>query len=106
MVQMALGASGTWGCGAWHSNSWLQINWDHRAESLSVAVKELIPIALASVVWGQTWHAYQVRCLYANQVVVATLQSRTSKDAGVMHLLRCLTFVEAQLDCHLYGAIH
>lgn len=34
---------------------------------------------------------------------MAALKSRTSKDAGVMHLIRCLTFVEAQLGCHLYG---
>ena len=30
-------------------------------------------------------------------------QSRSSKDAGVMHLLRCLIFEETHLGCHLYG---
>ena len=38
-----------------------------------------------------------------NQVVVEALRSRSSKDGGAMHLLRCLIFVEAHLGCHLYG---
>ncbi len=34
---------------------------------------------------------------------MAALRTRSSRDEGVMHLLRCLIFVEAQLDCHLSG---
>ena len=41
-------------------------------------------------------------CHCDNQVVVACLRSRTSKHKGLMHLLRCLVFVEAYFDCHLY----
>ena len=54
--------------------------------------------------YGEVLRGCRVRCRCDNQVVVAALQSRTSRDAGVMHLIRCLVFVEAQLGCHLFGA--
>ena len=103
VLEMASDASGSWGCGAWHADSWFQCAWDHRAASLSIAAKELVPIVLACALWGRTWHAHRIRCLCDNQVLVAALQSRSSRDAGVMHLLRCLTFAEAQIGCHLFG---
>lgn len=52
MVVMASDASGTWGCGAWHGNSWFQLHWDHRADPLSIVAKELIPIVLACAMPG------------------------------------------------------
>ena len=86
---------------AWYNTSWLP--WDSRASSLSIAVKELVPIILACAAWGQSWHTCQVWCRCDNQVVVAALRSWSCKDPGVMHLLRCLTYIEAQIGCHLYG---
>ena len=95
-------ASGSWGCGAWHNKSWFQVQWGPSAQALSIAAKELIPIILACAAWGSTWHGQRVLCHCDNQVVVACLRSRTSKDTGVMHLLRCLVFVEAHHHCHLH----
>lgn len=51
--------------------------------------------------WGISWRDHQVTCHYDNQVIVACWQSRTSKNAGITHLLRCLVFVEARHHCHL-----
>ena len=62
-----------------------------------------MPVLFACALWGGAWHAHRVRCLCDNQVVVAALQSRLCRDAGVMHLLQCLAFVEAQIGCHLFG---
>ena len=95
-------ASGSWGCGAWHLQSWFQVPWDGRARHLSIAAKELVPIILACAVWGPSWWGHQVCCQCDNQVVTAALHARTSRDNGVMHLLRCLVFVEARCHCHLY----
>ncbi len=102
-VELVSDASGSWGCGAWHGNSWFQVQWDRRADKISIAVKELLPIVLTCVMWGHAWRTHQVRCLCDNQVIVAALQSRSSRDPGVMHLLRCLVFAEAQLGCFLQG---
>ncbi len=102
-VELVSDASGSWGCGAWYGKSWFQVPWGSWAGNYSIAAKELLPIVLACATWGHMWHARQVRCLCDNQVVVAALQSRSSRDPGVMHLLRCLVFVEAQLGCYLQG---
>lgn len=100
-VEVTSDASGSWGCGVWHQNSWFQVQWDPRSQGLSIAQKELIPIILACATWDHAWHGRQVRCHCDNQVVVACLHSRTSKDRGIMHLLRCLVFVEAHHSCYL-----
>ena len=95
-------ASGSWGCGAWHNHLWFQLRWDSRAQALSIAEKELIPIILALAMWGSNWSNCQIICHCDNQVVVACLRSRTSKCKGVMHLLRCLFFIEARQRCYLH----
>ena len=100
-LQITSDASGSWGCGAWHGHSWFQVRWDERSHHLSIVEKELIPIIIACVVWGSSWQGHQVRCYCDNQVIVACLRSRTSKQQGIMHLLRCLLFIEATRDYHL-----
>ena len=100
-LQVTSDASGSWGCGAWHGHSWFQVRWDERSHHLSIAEKELVPIIIACVVWGGSWQGHQVLCHCDNQVIVACLRSRTSKNKGIMHLLRCLLFIEATRDCHL-----
>lgn len=100
-VEVTTDASGTWGCGGWHEDKWFQLQWDARSQHLSIAEKELIPITLACAMWGSSWHGRQVVCYCDNQVVVACLRSRSSRDKGVMHLLRSLVFIEAHFNCHL-----
>ena len=101
-VELTSDASGSWGCGAWCGSSWFQLEWDHKAYCLSIPEKELIPIILACASWGAKWKGHQVRCRCDNQVIVAALRSRTSKVKGIMHLLRCLVFIEAHHNCYLY----
>ena len=100
-TEMASDASGSWGGGAWHTNQWFQVQWGPHSHGLSIAEKELIPIILACDVWGHSWQGHRILCHCDNQVVVAALRSRTSKAKGLMHLLRCLAFVEAQHQCHI-----
>ena len=101
-LEVTSDASGSWGCATWHGHHWFQVKWCSRAEPLSIAEKELIPIILALVAWGDSWAHRQIICHCDNQVVVACLRSRTSKCKGVMHLLRCLLFIEAHQRCYLY----
>ena len=100
-LDMSSDVSGSWGCGAWHQSRWLQVQWGPQSQSLSIAEKELVPIILACDLWGQAWQGRRVRCHCDNQVLVACLCSRMSKNKGLMHLLRCLVFVMAQHQCHL-----
>lgn len=99
--EMASDASGSWGAGAWHGRAWFQVRWDDRFSNFSIACKEFIPILLACQTWGHQWRGCEVVCHCDNQVVVAGLRTRSSRDDMVMHLLRCLVFIEAQLGCYL-----
>ena len=100
--EMASDASGSWGCGAWHQDRWFQIQWDNGTLGLSIAVKELIPIIVAGVVWGRLWTGHRIICHCDNQAVIACIRSRTSRHSGIMHLLRSLVFVEAYFQFHFH----
>lgn len=100
-VELYSDASGSWGCGTYSGVEWFQLQWDPTSQHLSIAEKELIPIILACAAWGSSWQNQRVICHCDNQVIVACLQSRTSKNPGIMHLLRCLVFVEARYGYHL-----
>ena len=100
-VHLFTDASGSWGCAAWHGDTWFQVEWDPHSRSLSIAEKELIPIILACQVWGTSWSGCRVICHCDNQEVVADMRSRSAKHKGMMHLLRCMVFAEARLQCSL-----
>lgn len=79
--EMTSDASGSWGCGAWQGTAWFQIQWDSRSQDLGITCKELIPIVMACETWGARWRGRQVTCHCDNQVVVAGLWTRSSRDA-------------------------
>lgn len=86
-------ASGSWGCGAFiDSGEWFQYRWPSEYEGVHITSKELLPIVVGCAVWGKKWKSCTVRCLCDNAAVVAVVRSGSSRDQGVMHLLRCLFF--------------
>lgn len=87
-------ASGHWGCDAWYSQSWFQYRWGDLEQDLDISVKELTPIIIAAVTWGKAWRGQRISCYCNNQAVVSVLSSRSKKH--LMHLLRCLFFIEAR----------
>lgn len=99
-VEIASDASGSWGCGAWYNQFWFQLEWDNHSESLDITCKELIPIILACLAWGHAWSGHRVICHCDNQAVVACLCSRSSRQPMLMHMLRCLVFIEARQMPH------
>ena len=101
-VEMALDASGSWGCGAWNGTQWFQLQWSEASISLPIVVKELLPIVLAAELWGSQWRNCVVHCHCDNQAVIGCLRSRTSKNKHCMHMLRVLVFVEAQHSFHFH----
>lgn len=94
-------ASGSWGCGAWCELQWFQLQWDSQSEGKQIAVKELLPVIIASAVWGHGWSGKCVVSNCDNQAVVAVLNSRYSREKDIMQLLRCLFFLEAHFQFQL-----
>ena len=100
-VEIVSDASGAWGCGAYWHPQWFQIQWSARAQPLPIAVKELLPVIVAVAVWGPRWGQSRIRCHCDNQSVVHDIRSRTSRHPHMMHLLRCLVFLEARYQIEL-----
>lgn len=99
-------ASGNWGCGAFSSASdWFQLQWPSSWNTVHITIKELVPIVLACAIWGRQWQGKSVRCVCDNAAVVAIVNSGSSKDALVMHLMRCLFFFQAVFSLSIH-AVH
>lgn len=88
-------AAGRWGCGAVYNQAWFQLQWPEGCEQFSIAFKELVPILIAALVWGKGWEGQRVLSFCDNEAVVHMIASRSSENAELMHLLRCLFFIEA-----------
>ena len=75
------------------------------ASQWQIAPKELLPIVMASVVWGKEWTDKRVVCHCDNMAVVEILNGGYSKDALLMQLLRSLFFITEHYKC-LIEAVH
>ena len=100
-VEVTSDASRQWGCGAWSWCNWFQFEWLDMARHHHIAFKELITILLACATWGRRWHGARVLCWCDNQAAVGAVTSRSCQDPTLMHLLRCLFFIEAHCQFEL-----
>lgn len=93
-------ASGTWGCGAFclPSEEWFQLQWSSNWQDLHISAKELLPLVVSAIIWGDQWRGQLVRFRSDNQAVVSVLSRRSAKDPHMCHLLRCLVFLEAKYE--------
>ena len=79
-------ASGGWGCGCYWSGRWFQLEWVPQWRDKSIALKELLPIVIACVIWGTNWRGEAVMARSDNMSGVAVINSRSSCDPELMHL--------------------
>ena len=79
-LEVTSDASGNWGCGAFSSGEWFQLQWDSSMTPVHITVKELIPIVIAAMLWGHKWAGKTVRALCDNMAIVHVLHSRQSKS--------------------------
>ena len=106
-VEMWSDASGGWGCGAWCGDKWFQVKWSHYQHwaDASIAVKELLPIVIATAVWGHVWRSRTVLCHCDNQAVVSSVRGGYCRDPYMAQMLRCLFYLEAKFDL-TWSAVH
>ena len=103
-VEFASDASGSWGCGAWSGTRWLQVEWPQTG-SEHITFKELAAAIIALAVWGPEWRGQHVQGKCDNQAAVQVVAARLCRDRGLMHLLRCLFFLEAHYQCS-FSLVH
>ena len=58
LYKLTTDASGHWGCGAFNEERWFQLQWPDSLEDSHISVKELIPIVVATAVWGRFWRGH------------------------------------------------
>lgn len=106
-VEIWSDASGSWGCGAIWDTHWCQVQWSQWPDFAGalIAAKELLPIIVATTIWGPQWMGATVLCHCDNEAVVASLKSGYCKDPTLAHMLRCLFYVEAEYHMSL-SAVH
>ena len=98
-------ASGSWGCGARWGSWWLQWRWEGAAREELISTKELIPIVFAVALWGKHWGGRVVECRCDNMAVVTVVNTGSSRDRAMMHLMRSLFFLVAHFHIQL-KAVH
>ena len=89
-------ASGSFGCGGvvWPSQ-WFHLQWPASWAEVDIAVKELVPVVIASALWGRSWYRLHIRFHVDNMAVVAILKKQSARSPIAHHLLRCLYFYTA-----------
>ena len=91
-------ASGGWGCGAHAGTKWFALPWSGSVQESHITVKELVPIVIAALIWGHEWKGETILARCDNAVVVAIVNSGSSRNPQAMHLRRCLAFLTARMD--------
>ena len=93
-------ASGSWGCAAVWNGKWFQISWKDHPEFMdtSIAGKEMLPIAVAAAIWGKEWRGCTVEFNCDNEAVVHLFMAGSRKERNMVHMLRCLFFIEAKFN--------
>jgi hypothetical protein len=74
------------------AGAWFQIEWPEEWIEFHITVEELLPIAVGMALWVREVSAVLV-------VVVADVNSGSSKCERVMHLVRSLFFLTASQLC-------
>lgn len=92
------------GCGTWYQSKWLQYQWPPHAQHHHIAYEELFAAILATASWGSEWRGQRVLWRCDNMAAVHAVLSRSCRDRSLMHLVRCLFFIEAHYQFELVAS--
>ena len=86
----------SWGCGAHSGPHWFMLPWTGKLQETHITVKELAPIVIAAIVWGQEWRGQVLFKCDNMAVVISIIHSGSSRNPQAMQLRRCLAFLAAK----------
>ena len=104
-------SAGSKGYSAVFGNHWLYGAWPPSWKSLNIATLELFPIVIALHLWGPTISHKCVLLFTDNAALVDIINKQTSKDKGIMILVRslvlcCLRFNILFRSRHIQGFLN
>ena len=95
----------TKGCGIYFQGKWCVLNWPKEWENSEIlkdiTYLEIIPIALAVMLWGETFYKKKINFQVDNMAVVFILNSKTSKSERVLKLLRFIVYQTLAKNFHI-----
>ena len=94
-LELFTDASGSLGFGIFYMGHWISKPWPPQLQDRSIQWKELYPIAIACLIWGQQWSGKKLLFHCDNQTVVDIWASGTSRDPLIMHLVHSIFFSAA-----------
>ena len=59
-----------------------------------IAVKEMVPIVIASALWAHQWRGKTIKVLSDNTAALFAVNNNSSKDKEIVHLLWYLAFMQ------------
>ena len=89
-LELYTDSAGSKGYGAVFGNHWFCGAWPPSWQSLNIATLELFPIVIALHIWGPTISHKCVLLFTDNVALVDIINKQTSKDEGILILLRSL----------------
>lgn len=99
-LQFYTDASLTLGYGAYFAGSWFSGRWPKNPHNWSIAVCELIPIAIAILTWGVYISDKKVLIFCDNEAVASVLNKQSARCPKLMALMRLIT-----LQCLRYNIL-
>ena len=94
-LELFTDASESLGYGIFYMGHWISEPWPPQLQDRSIQWKELYPIAIACLLWGQQWSGKKLLFHCDNQAVVDIWASGSSRDPLIMHLVRSIFFSAA-----------
>ena len=98
-------ASGNVGFAAILGTHWFAQEWPCDAKDVDIAIKELIPICIAAVVWKHHWSRKRIKFRSDNSSVVACLRSGLCCDRH-MDFLLCELSISATVSSFTFTAVY
>ena len=74
------------------------LQWTGKLQETHITMKELAPIVIAAIVWGQEWRGQAVLFKCDNMAVLSIIDSGSSRNPQAMQLSRCLAFLAVKRD--------
>jgi len=104
-IELYSDASESLGCAVLFEDQWFQWQWSHQVCNWHIAMKELLPIVLAMLIWGEELAGAKVVCDCDNSSVVEVLNNSYSRDPVLMNMGHCPFFLTEHYHLSL-EAVH
>ena len=91
-------AAGSLGYGAVFGQQWFYGSWPESWANENITLKELYPIVAAVYTWGNTWQNKKIMIHTDNEALVSIINSKTSREAKIMVLIRKLVIKSMLLN--------